>query len=58
MKAKTKKEKDLWKISFMTDYPYSDTMTVLASNEKEAWKKFEKKRGYPRNEYCSIKKLT
>ena len=46
-----------YKITFMTDYPYSDCMIIDAKNETEAWKKFEKKHGYPKNEYCSIEKI-
>jgi hypothetical protein len=41
----------------MTDYPYSDCMVVESKNETEAWKEFEKKHGYPRNEYCSIEEI-
>jgi len=46
-----------YKITFMTDYPYSDCMVVESKNETEAWKEFEKKHGYPRNEYCSIEEI-
>jgi hypothetical protein len=46
-----------WKITYMTDYPYSDSITVEARTESSAWKKFEKKVGFKRNEYCSIKEL-
>jgi len=45
-----------WTVTYMTDYPYSDTMTVEGDTEDEAWKDFETKHGYPRNKYCSIKK--
>ena len=46
-----------WKITFMTDYPFSDTYLVKARTEKSAWKKFEKETGNKKNEYCDIKKL-
>jgi hypothetical protein len=46
-----------WKITFMTDYPYSGSHIVNAKTEKSAWKKFEKETGVKRDEYCSIKKL-
>jgi len=52
-----KKEKTRWEVTYMTDYPYSDTMIVEGNTEEEAWKDFEKKHGYPRNEYCSIKRV-
>ena len=48
--------KEWWKITFMTDYPFSDEMLILASNEEEAWNKFGEK-GQKRNEYCSIKNV-
>jgi hypothetical protein len=51
------KEKTYWRVRFMTDYPYSDTMVVEGDTEEEAWKDFETKHGYPRNEYCSIVKI-
>jgi len=51
------KQKTYWKVTFMTDYPYSDTMVVEGDTEEEAWKDFEAKHGYPRNEYCSIVKI-
>lgn len=51
-------KKNLWEVRYMTDYPYSDTMQVEGSTEAEAWEEFERRYGYPRNEYCSIKQLT
>jgi hypothetical protein len=51
------KEKTNWRVRFMTDYPYLDTMVVEGDTEEEAWKDFEKKHGYPRNKYCSIEKI-
>lgn len=50
-------EKTYWQVTFMTDYPYSDTIVVEGNTEEIAWRNFEKKRGYSRNKYCSIKKL-
>lgn len=52
-----KNKKTQWEVTYMTDYPYSDTMNVEGDTEEEAWKDFEKKHGYPRNEYCSIKRM-
>jgi hypothetical protein len=46
-----------WKITFMTDYPYSDSCIVKAKTEISAWKKFEKETGRKEDQYCSIKKL-
>jgi len=46
-----------WKITYMTDYPYSDSMIVKAETEADAWNEYEKMGGYKRNEYCQIKKL-
>jgi hypothetical protein len=46
-----------WKITYMTDYPYSDSVIVEARTENSAWKKFEKKVGFKQNEFCSIEKL-
>jgi hypothetical protein len=50
--------KILWEITFMTDYPYSSSMVVEAATEDEAWKEFEKQKGYKRDEYCFIKLIT
>jgi hypothetical protein len=47
-------DKKWWEITFVTDYPFSDKMLVLASTEDDAWDKFAKK-GRERNEYCLIK---
>ena len=46
-----------YKVTFMTDYPYSDCLIIEAKDEAEAWKEFEKQHGYPRNEYCSIERI-
>lgn len=47
-----------WKITFMTDYPYSDYILVDAYTEEEAWDQFEERQGYERDEYCSIEQIS
>ena len=50
------KNKNWWEIVYMTDYPFSNKMLIIASTEEDAWNKFVKK-GNKRNEYCLIKRV-
>lgn len=46
-----------WKITYMTDYPYSDYVIIVAPNEEEAWDEFERRGLGMRNEYSEIEKM-
>lgn len=46
-----------WKIIYVTNYPYSNSIIVEAENERDARKEFEKKTGYKISEYCVIKEI-
>lgn len=52
-----KRKKSLWKITYMTDYPYSGTYEIEAWTEAAAIKKFEKEKRHTWNWDCSIEKV-
>lgn len=52
-----KKKLYCWKITYMTDYPYSDYVLIDAYTEKEAWDEFESRGLGKRNEYSEIEKI-
>lgn len=46
-----------WKIIYVTDYPFTNTMTVEAVDEMGARREFEKQTGYEFSEFCVIKEI-
>ena len=40
-----------WRVTYMTDYPYSSRMDVPGTDEADAWKGFENRVGFKRNEF-------
>jgi len=46
-----------WKVTYVTDYPYSNSIIVEAEDEEGARKEFEKKTGYKLGDYCVIKEI-
>ncbi len=55
-----KKQKNLekmkkYKITFCSDYPYSDFVIITAKNKKDVWKKFEK--DHTKDWSCSIEEI-
>lgn len=42
-----------WKVTYMSDYPYSDNKIIEADSEASAKKKFKEIMGFW-DEYCSI----
>lgn len=45
-----------WKVTYMSDYPYSDCEIIEAETEKEAKKKFKEKMGFW-DDFCSIEEI-
>jgi hypothetical protein len=45
-----------WKVTYMTDYPFSDYEIISASSKEAAKNKFKKKMGFW-DEFCCIKEI-